>query len=79
MSKAGFKAGLTALEAVGMAMTALASQTVIRGLLDQDTELLWGAFDRVPGGRTGQLVLLGFIALVAAASGGWAHTRRETA
>ncbi|MGW5861675.1 hypothetical protein ACWFRJ_05805 [Streptomyces sp. NPDC055239] len=73
------KAGLTALEAVGMAMTALAAQAVIRGLLDQDTEVLWGGFGWVPGGRTGQLVLLGFIALIAVVSGGWAHTRRETA
>ncbi|GGV26288.1 hypothetical protein GCM10010277_07790 [Streptomyces longisporoflavus] len=71
------KAGFAALEAVGMATTALAAQAVIRGLLDHDTELLWGLADRVPGGRTGQMVLLGFIALLAAVSGGWAHTRRE--
>ncbi|MFH8484970.1 hypothetical protein [Streptomyces longisporoflavus] len=71
------KAGFAALEAVGMTFTALSAQAVIRGLLDHDTELLWGLVDRVPGGRTGQMVLLGFIALVAAVSGGWAHTRRE--
>lgn len=70
------RGGLRALEAGGMAITALAAQTVIRGLLDQDSELLWGIFDWVPGGSTGQMVLLGFIALLAVASGGWAHTRR---
>ncbi|MEU6676364.1 hypothetical protein [Streptomyces sp. NPDC046925] len=71
------KAGFAALEAAGLAITALAAQAVIRGLLDQDTELLWGTVSRAPGGHTGQLVLLGFIALVAAVSGGWAHVRRE--
>ncbi|MEV8314994.1 hypothetical protein AB0Q95_12530 [Streptomyces sp. NPDC059900] len=71
------KAGFAALEAAGMAVTALAAQAVIRGLLDRDTELLWGTVHRAPGGRTGQLVLLGFIALLAAVSGGWAHIRRE--
>lgn len=72
------KAGLTAMEAAGLATTALAAQAVIRGLLDQDTGLLWGVVDWVPGGRTGQLVLLGCIALIATVSGGWAHTRRES-
>ncbi|MFD8094039.1 hypothetical protein [Streptomyces malaysiensis] len=68
--------GLAALEAVGMVITALAGQAVIHGLLDQDSEPLWGIFSGVPGGLAGQLVLLGFIALVAMVSGGWAHTRR---
>ncbi|MGW6056728.1 hypothetical protein [Streptomyces sp. NPDC055189] len=72
------KAGFPALEAGGMAITALAAQAVIRGLLRQDTELLWGMVGWVPGGRTNQLVLLGCLALVAAVCGGWAHTRRES-
>ncbi|MER8069096.1 hypothetical protein ABTZ59_12465 [Streptomyces sp. NPDC094034] len=70
------RGGLGALEAVGMVITALAAQTVIRGLLDQDSELLWGVFNWVPGGPVGRLILLGVIALVAMVSGGWAHTRR---
>lgn len=72
------KGGFAALEAVGMVITALAVQTVIRGPLDQDSELLWGIFNWVPGGLGGQVILLGFIALVAMMSGGWADIRRET-
>ncbi|QIK10860.1 hypothetical protein G7Z12_37195 [Streptomyces sp. ID38640] len=60
-----------------MAITALAAPAVIRGLLDQDSELLWGISNWVPGGLAGRMALLGFIALVAMVSGGWAHTRRE--
>lgn len=73
------KGCFTALEAAGMVITAVAAQAVIRGLLDQDSELLWGIFNWVPGGSTGRMILLGFIALVAVVSGGWAHTRREPA
>lgn len=68
---------LTALEAVGLVITALTAQAVIRGLLDPESELLWGAFEQVPGGRGGHLVLLGSIALVATLSVGWAHTRDD--
>lgn len=70
------KGGFAALEAVGMVITALAAQAVIHGLLDQDSEPLWGVFNGVPGGLAGRLVLLGFIALIAMVSGGWAHIRR---
>ncbi|MFE9885403.1 hypothetical protein [Streptomyces scopuliridis] len=63
------KGGFAALEAVGMVITALAVQTVIRGPLDQDSERLWGIFNWVPGGLGGQVILLGFIALVAMMSG----------
>ncbi|MFE3249334.1 hypothetical protein [Streptomyces sp. NPDC059209] len=70
------EAGLTALEALGMVIMTLAAQTVILGLLDPDSELVWGIFNQVPGGRTGQMILLGLVALVAAVAGGWAHTRR---
>ncbi|MER5645621.1 hypothetical protein [Streptosporangium sp. NPDC002524] len=65
------------LEAAGMLITALSAQAMIRGLLDRDSEPLWGVFAWVPGGLAGQLVLLGFVALVAVVSGGWARTRRE--
>lgn len=71
------KGGYVALEAVGLVITALAAQTVIRGLLDQDSEVLWGIVNWVPGGRTGRLILLGFIALVGMVAGGWAHTRQR--
>lgn len=72
------KGGYTALEAVGMVITALAAQGMIRALLNQgSSEPLWGILDRVPGGLTGQMVFLGLIALVATVSGGWAHTRKE--
>ncbi|MEV6130268.1 hypothetical protein AB0M05_26055 [Streptomyces violaceusniger] len=71
------KGGYMALEAVGLVITALAAQTVIRGLLDRDSEVLWGIVDWVPGGLTGRLILLGFIALVGMVAGGWAHTRQR--
>ncbi|MBV7242355.1 hypothetical protein [Streptomyces sp. MW-W600-10] len=71
--------GLVALEAAGMAVTALASQAVIRGLLDRDTELLWGLLGRVPGGSAGPMLLLGLVALLSVVAGGWAHIRRESA
>ncbi|MFE2181715.1 hypothetical protein [Streptomyces sp. NPDC059455] len=71
------KGGYAALEAVGMVITALAAQGVIHGLLNPDTEPLWGIVNGVPGGLTGQMILLGSIALVAMVLGGWAHTRKE--
>ncbi len=69
--------GYVAVEAVGLVITALAAQTVIRDVLDQDSEVLWGIVNWAPGGRTGQLILLGGVALVAMVVGGWAHTRRK--
>ncbi|MFJ6615066.1 hypothetical protein ACIQPT_32880 [Streptomyces sp. NPDC091289] len=71
--------GLVAIEAAGMVMTALASQAVIRGLLDRDAELLWGLIGRFPGGSAGRMVFLGIVALLSVVSGGWAHIRRESA
>lgn len=71
------KGGFTAVEAVGMVITALASQAMIRGLLDPDTELWWGILGWVPGGTAGQMAFLALIALVAVVSGGWAHLRQE--
>ncbi|KPC84768.1 MULTISPECIES: hypothetical protein [Streptomyces] len=71
------KGGCTALEAVGMVITALAAQGMIRALLNQGSEPLWGILNQVPGGLTSQMILLGLIALVATVSGGWAHTRKE--
>ncbi|MEW2401037.1 hypothetical protein [Streptomyces sp. NPDC046862] len=71
------KGGHVALEATGMVITALAAQAVIRGLLNPDSEPLWGIVTWVPGGLTGQMILLGFIALVAMVLGGWSHTRKE--
>ncbi|MGW4075416.1 hypothetical protein ACWELB_18200 [Streptomyces asiaticus] len=75
-SSAMRKGGFVALEAVGMVITALAVQAMIRALLDQGREPLWGNLSWVPGGLTGQMILLGLIALVAMVSGGWAHTRK---
>lgn len=69
------KRGIRAVEAVGLVITTLAAQTVIGGLLDPDLELLWGIFTWTSGGRTGQMIFLGAIALVAALFGGWAHIR----
>ncbi|MGP3941656.1 hypothetical protein [Streptomyces sp. 6N106] len=71
------KGGYVALEAVGLVITALAAQTVIRGLLDRDSEVLWSILDWVPGSLTGRLILLGCIALVGMVAGGWAHTRQR--
>ncbi|BBJ44124.1 hypothetical protein SSPO_068420 [Streptomyces antimycoticus] len=71
------KGGYVALEAAGLVITALAAQTMIRGLLDRDSEVLWSILDWVPGGLTGRLILLGCIALVGMVAGGWAHTRQR--
>lgn len=72
------KGGYTALEAVGMVITALAAQGMIRALLNQGSpEPLWGLLNRAPGGLTGQMILLGLVALAATVAGGWAHTRKE--
>lgn len=71
--------GLVTIEAAGMVMTALASQSVIRGLLDRDAEPLWGLLGWVPGGSGGRTVLLGLVALLSVVAGGWAHIRREPA
>lgn len=46
--------GYTALEAAGLVIAALAAQTVIHGLLDRDSEVLWGILNWVPGGLTEQ-------------------------
>lgn len=71
------KGGYMALEAAGMVTTALAAQAMIRGLLDHDSEPLWGILNGVDG-LTDQMILLGSIALVAVVLGGWAHTRQES-
>ncbi|MFI6276738.1 hypothetical protein [Streptomyces sp. NPDC050988] len=71
------KGGCTALEAVGMVITALSAQAMIRALLNQGSEPLWGILNGVPGGLTGQMILLGLIAVVATVSGAWAHTHKE--
>ncbi|WP_326692263.1 MULTISPECIES: hypothetical protein [unclassified Streptomyces] len=71
------KGGCTALEAIGLVIASLSAQAVIRGLSNEDSEPLWGVFNGVPGGLTGQMFLLGFIALVGMAFGGWAHTRQK--
>lgn len=71
------RGGYVAVEAIGLVITALAAQTVIRDVLDQDSEVLWGIVNWTPGGRTGQLILLGCVALVAMVLGSWAHTRQR--
>lgn len=70
------KGGYMALEAVGMVITALAAQAMIRAVPSQDSEPLGGILNGVPGGLAGQMILLGSIALVAVVSGAWAHTRQ---
>ncbi|WP_344273079.1 hypothetical protein [Streptomyces hebeiensis] len=72
------KGGYMALEAAGMVTTALAAQAMIRGLLDHDSEPLWGILNGVTDGLTDQMIILGSIALVAVVLGGWAHTRQES-
>ncbi|MEV6908934.1 hypothetical protein [Amycolatopsis sp. NPDC051071] len=73
------KGGYQALETAGLVITGFCAQAVIRGLFNRDTELLWGAVAWAPGGFTGQLVLLGCIALVGLVLTGWAHARRKPA
>ena len=72
MGRGGYKA----LEVVGLVITGLCAQAVIRGFFNRDSEMLWGAVAWAPGGFTGQVILLAFVALVGLALGGWAHTRQ---
>ncbi|WP_069167661.1 hypothetical protein [Nocardia altamirensis] len=44
------------LQIVGMVVTVVSAQAVIRLLIDHRKSQLWGLFDWVPGGWTGQLV-----------------------
>ncbi|MFD5699909.1 hypothetical protein [Streptomyces lasiicapitis] len=69
--------GYVALEATGLVIAALSAPAVIHGVLRPDTAVLGGVLDWAPGGRAGQLALLGFLALVSLTLGGWAHTRPE--
>jgi len=62
-----------------MVITALAAQAMIRAVPSQDSEPLGGILNGVPGGLTGQIVLLGLIAPVVMVSGDRAHTRKEPA
>lgn len=68
------KGAYTALETVGLVIASLSAQALIRGWFNEDSEPLWGIFNGVPGGLTGQMSLLGFIALVGIVLGAWAHT-----
>ncbi|MFJ6987276.1 MULTISPECIES: hypothetical protein [unclassified Streptomyces] len=71
--------GFAALEAAGMLLTALAFPALIHGLLAPDFTLPRTLFGWVPGGTAARTTALAAVALLAATTGGWAHTRRATA
>ncbi|MFJ6727978.1 hypothetical protein ACIQPQ_24075 [Streptomyces sp. NPDC091281] len=71
--------GFAALEAAGMVLTALAFPALIHGLLAPDFTLPRTLFGWVPGGTATRTTALAAVALLAATTGGWAHTRRTTA
>ncbi|WP_143659575.1 hypothetical protein [Streptomyces sp. MP131-18] len=71
------RGGYLALEAVGMVITSLSAQAVIRGFFNSEYEPIQGIFSRVPGGFSGQMILLAFMALAGTLFGGWAHIRQE--
>ncbi|RJQ86829.1 hypothetical protein [Amycolatopsis panacis] len=58
------KNGYAALEALGLISGGLAGQAIVRSFFDSDTEPLWGAMSWVPGGRTWELIVLGFFGVV---------------
>ncbi|MFJ3493773.1 hypothetical protein ACIPPJ_09235 [Streptomyces sp. NPDC086091] len=70
--------GFAVLEAAGMVLTALAFPALIHGLLAPDFTLPRTLFGWVPGGTAARTTALAAVALLAATTGGWAHTRRAT-
>ncbi|MEU2721014.1 hypothetical protein ACFW4X_05195 [Streptomyces smyrnaeus] len=72
------RGGYLALEACGMVLAALATPTAIHGVLDRESEQWWGLLDQVPGGLAGRTVLLGLVAVLGIAYGGWAHLRLQS-
>ncbi|WP_097968418.1 hypothetical protein [Streptomyces sp. or20] len=66
-----------AMEASGMVLPALATPVAIHGVLDGKAEQGWWLLDQVPGGLVGQTVLLGLVAILGIAYGGWAHLQLQ--
>lgn len=71
------KGGYTAVQTVGMVVTVVCAQAAIRSFFDHDARQLWGAFDWVPGGWTGQLVALIVLTLVGIAIASWGANRAK--
>lgn len=57
------KGAWSLIHGLGLIVMALFGQAVWRGLFDDRAQLLWGAFDWAPGGRDGQMVVIGTIAV----------------
>ncbi|WP_367124750.1 hypothetical protein [Streptomyces phytohabitans] len=73
------RGGYVVLEALGMALAALAAPTAIHGVLGRGAGRWWGPLDQLPGGLVGRTVLLCLVAAVGIAYGGWAHLRLQSA
>ena len=72
------KGGYVAAQVVGMVMTVVLAQAIIRSLFDHSSSPLWGAFDWAPGGWGGRLVVLVLCTAAGAVLTGWAHDRQKT-
>ncbi|MGW7537519.1 hypothetical protein [Amycolatopsis sp. NPDC054798] len=72
------KGGYGAVQAVGMVVTIVCAQAIIRSFFDHETHQLWGAFTWVPGGWTGQLISLLVLTVAGLTLAGWAHDRTKT-
>ncbi|WP_326692264.1 MULTISPECIES: hypothetical protein [unclassified Streptomyces] len=58
------KGGWSLMQGLGLIVLVGFGQAVWRGLFDHGTRLLWGAFDWAPGGRNGQMTVIGAITLL---------------
>ena len=67
----------TALQVLGMVLTAVFGQAAIRSLFNHDTTQLWGIVDWVPGGWGGRLAALVVLTAASVVFAGWAHDNRR--
>lgn len=58
------KSSWALLQCLGLLVLVGAGQAIVHGLISPGSPLLWGAFDWVPGGWDGQLIVLGSITII---------------
>ncbi|AUI58584.1 hypothetical protein [Amycolatopsis sp. BJA-103] len=69
------KGGYLGLQILGMVAVAAFAQAAIRSLFDHSAAQLWGAFEWVPGGWGGRLIVFLLLAAAGVVLAGWAHDR----
>ena len=69
--------GPAIVKVIGLAVTGLSAQALIRGLFDQDSEPLWGVLNGLIAGRDGQLIVIGIIGFLGLVLGVTAHFRQK--